>query len=40
MKDKWQEHTAFMKSDEQLEEELEEDGVSVEEAEKEHFGED
>jgi len=40
MTDKWEEHGADFKAPEELEEELEEDGSSIEEAEKEHFGKD
>jgi len=40
MTDKWEEHAADFKAPEVLEEELEEDGLSIKDAEAEHFGED
>ena len=39
-KDKWVEHAADFKSHEELEEELDEDGESIEEVEAAHFKED
>lgn len=38
--DKWEEHAADFKSHEELEEELEEDGLKVDDIEVEHFNED
>jgi len=35
--DKWEEHAVDFKNEAEVEEELEEDGASLEEAEKEHF---
>ena len=40
MTDHWEKHNAAMKPEEELEEELDEEGLTVGEAEKEHFGED
>ena len=39
MKDHWERHSAFMKPEEELEEELDEEGLSMKEAESEHFEE-
>lgn len=40
IKDKFEEHACEFKSEDECEEELEEDGLDLEEADKEHFDED
>jgi len=39
MKDKYEEHAGEFKNEAEIEEELDEEGIDIEEAEKEHFEE-